>query len=568
MLTVGASGTLTVLAGTSGWSATNIGSLLTAKSSGFSSGSALGIDTTIAIGGFTYAGVIPGNMGLVKTGPNALILTASNTFSGVTTISGGTLQLGTGASGQDGVLSGSGGIQDGAALVYDLFGAESYSGVISGVGGLTKSGSGTLVLEASNTFSGATNVLAGTLELANSGALSKSTLVAPTSGTLAFDQSVSNHLFYLGGLSGSGSLALQNNASTPVAITLNVGGNQTGGVYSGALSGSGGLVKSGSGLLTLIGTGSFTGGTTISGGTLQLGTGISGHDGVLVSAGSIVDNGTLNFDLFGSQTYSGAVSGSGNIFVSAGSLTVAPAASLVTTAGTMHVGQNTSATLTVLGGTVGIGGELDVNYQATASGSTGYLNLQGGSLGVNGPVTVGHARMDTSSSDTCALVNQTGGTLTSGGPMTIGVSGLAQSIYNAGGGRLAASSGLTVGGQGNGVLNISAGNVAVTGTASIGGDPTWATGGTVNLSAGTLSISGDTTLGNVGIGTLLRGGGVFSAGGNLVANGVGTLVLNGSAASVATHFSGQLKETNYGTLVVVPENGLLKGNEALSFGQS
>jgi fibronectin-binding autotransporter adhesin len=567
MLSVGASGTLTVLAGTAGWTATNIGSLVASNSGGFASGSALGIDTTNTTGGFTYAGVIPGSMGFVKAGPNALVLTASNTFSGITTISGGTLQVGTGQSGQDGTISAAG-VQDGGTLAFDLYGTKSYAGAISGMGGLTKTGTGTLVLQGSNTFSGAASVLAGTLDLANSAALGQSTLVAPTSGTLAFDSSVSNHVFYLGELSGSGNLALQNNAGTPVAITLNVGGNQSNSLYDGVLSGPGSLVKSGSGQLTLTGTNSFTGGTTISGGILQLGIGVSGRDGVLVSSGSIADNGILSFDLFASQTYSGEISGSGSILVAAGSLTLAPAASLVTTAGSMHVGQNAGATLNVLGGTVSLAGELDVNYQATNTGSTGILNLQGGSLGVGGPVTVGHARMDTSSTDTCALVNQTGGTLTAGGLITIGLSGQAQSIYDASGGRLAASDGLAVGAQGNGALNISAGNVAVTGTVSIGGDPTWATGGTVNLSSGTLSISGDTTLGNVGIGTLVRSGGVMSAGGNLVADGDGTLVLNGSASSVATHFSGQLKDTNYGTLVIVPYNGLLTGNEALSFGQS
>src|SRR4029077_5314120 len=117
---------------------------------------------------------------------------------------------------------------------------------------------------------------------------------------------------------------------------------------------------------------------------------------------------------------------------------------------------------------VSVGGEFDVNYQATASGSTGYMNLLGGTLNVTGPVTVGHARMDTSPSDLCAQVNQTGGTLTSGGSMTIGLLGAAQSVYNASGGRLSASSGLVVGNQGNGVLNISGtGNVSISGTAGL-----------------------------------------------------------------------------------------------------
>ena len=121
------------------------------------------------------------------------------------------------------------------------------------------------------------------------------------------------------------------------------------------------------------------------------------------------------------------------------------------------------------------------------------------------------------------------------------------------------------------MLNISSsGNVAITGTRglAIGSEPTGATGGTVNLSGGTLAIGGDTILGNEGIGVLLRSGGVLTGSGNLVAAGAGTLVLNGSAVSVATHFSGHLAQEGTGTLIVVPYNNLLSGNEALTFGQS
>ena len=581
-LTVGPSGTLAVSAGTAGWAAADIASFLATNGGGFASGAMFGIDTTSVSGAFTYTSAISGSIGLNKLGPNCLVLTGSNTFTGATVISGGTLQIGDGMSwvfgrhglfgggGYDGSLAAVGGIVNNAALVYDLYYSDTYGGVISGIGTVTKSGTGTLVLQASNTFSGLTTIGSGTLILANSTALQASTLVAPTAGTLAFDQSVGNHFFYLGGLSGSGNLALQDNGGG--AITLNVGGNQTNGVYGGSLSGPGGLVKSGSGQLTLTGTNSFTGGTTISGGILQLGIGVSGRDGVLVSSGSIADNGTLSFDLFGSQTYSGEISGSGSVLVAAGSLTLTSSASLITTAGNIHVGQNAGATLNILGGTVGVGNELDVNYQATNSNATGILNLQGGSLGVTGPVTVGHARMDTSSTDTCALVNQTGGTLTVGGPLTIGLIGAAQSIYNASSGKLSASGGLIVGSQGNGVLSISGGNVTITGTntLSIGGNSTGASGGTVNLSSGTLSIGGNTILGNSGVSTLVRSGGVLSAGGNLIAAGAGTLVLNGSASSVATTFSGKIANNGTGTLVVVPANNLMSfgGNEALTFGQS
>ena len=85
-------------------------------------------------------------MGLTKLGANALVLTATNTYTGATAVSGGTLQFGTGTAGQDGALTSTAGISNNAALVYNLAGSQSYAGVISGFGSLTKSGSGALIL--------------------------------------------------------------------------------------------------------------------------------------------------------------------------------------------------------------------------------------------------------------------------------------------------------------------------------------------------------------------------------------------------------------------------------------
>ena len=88
-----------------------------------------------------------------------------------------------------------------------------------------------------------------------------STLIAPTSGSLVFSQSVTNCAFALGGLSGSGNISLQNDAASPIALT--VGGNNGSTLYSGALSGSGSLTKIGAGTLVLSGSNSYTGGTTV-----------------------------------------------------------------------------------------------------------------------------------------------------------------------------------------------------------------------------------------------------------------------------------------------------------------
>ena len=77
--------------GTTGWSSGQIDSL-TANATWTSGAAALGIDTTQ--GDFTYGGGITQPLTLTKLGPNTLTLTGSNTYSGGTTVSAGTLQLG------------------------------------------------------------------------------------------------------------------------------------------------------------------------------------------------------------------------------------------------------------------------------------------------------------------------------------------------------------------------------------------------------------------------------------------------------------------------------------------
>ena len=93
---VGNGGMLTLPVGGTGWTAGNISSLIVSNGTGFAAGAVLGIDTTNATGGFSYGTAIVGNMGLTKFGPNALILTGTNSYTGLTTVSGGTLQFGDG----------------------------------------------------------------------------------------------------------------------------------------------------------------------------------------------------------------------------------------------------------------------------------------------------------------------------------------------------------------------------------------------------------------------------------------------------------------------------------------
>ena len=135
-------------------------------------------------------------------------------------------------------------------------------------------GPGTLVLAASNTYSGSTAIGGGTLQIGNG--TSGEGLASPTvsnSGTLAFDNADS--------------------------VT-----------YSGSISGAGSLAMSGSGLLILSGSNTYSGGTAIGSGTLQIGNGTSGEG---LASPTVSNRGTLAFNHADSLTYSGSIAGTGSL---------------------------------------------------------------------------------------------------------------------------------------------------------------------------------------------------------------------------------------------------------------
>ncbi|EAA5895087.1 TPA: autotransporter outer membrane beta-barrel domain-containing protein [Salmonella enterica] len=156
---------------------------------------------------------------LTKTGAGTLILNAENTYTGGTLISDGTLV----ASNVEAL--GTGDITDNAVLELNTGG--DFDNAISGSGQVVKSGDETLTLSGANSYTGGTLISGGTLVATSVEAL------------------------------GSGDVT--DNA----VLELN-----TGGTFDNAISGSGQVVKSGDKTLTLSGANSYTGGTTISGGTL------------------------------------------------------------------------------------------------------------------------------------------------------------------------------------------------------------------------------------------------------------------------------------------------------------
>lgn len=156
-------------------------------------------------------------------------------------------------------------------------GAGTFSGVISnstGTAGLIKTGGGRLNLNGANTYNGGTTVEAGTLQLGNASGLGSTSGSLTVNGGLLNlqDQNIS-----VGNLGGTGG-TIANNGGGLRTLTIGAdngsGGNYQGVITNNTNSGSGtiSLVKTGSGTITLSGSNSYTGGTTLSSGTLALGT--------------------------------------------------------------------------------------------------------------------------------------------------------------------------------------------------------------------------------------------------------------------------------------------------------
>ena len=454
---------------------------------------------TIALGGTNtgnnkLAGAIAdagtGVTTLAKNDAGTWVLTGNNSYTGPTNINAGILYVGGG--GTTGSIA-SAIVNNAGMLGYNRSDAISYAGLIQGTGSVLQAGTGITTLTGADTYSGGTTISAGTLQLGNGGTTGSIVGNVTDNGTLTFNRS---------------------NAYQ----------------FDGVISGTGAVTQIGTGTTTLTADNSYTGGTTISAGTLQLGNG--GTTGSVL--GNIADNGALIFNRSNALTYAGVVSGTGTMTKSG--------------AGTLTLTGNSTYT----GGTTISAGTLQIGNGGTSGSIAGNVTDNGG---------LTFSRSDATSF--AGLISGTG-SVTQSGPGTLTLSGA-----NSYSGATTVSAGtLLVNGSQAGATGATsvASGATLGGSGRIGGDVTLASGATLapgSNGAGTLAINGNLSLGassnlNFELGQAGTVGGALNdlvtIGGNLVLDGT----LNVQQSAGGTFGPGLYRLFNYtGTLT---DNGLVLGS--------
>jgi len=319
---------------------------------------------------YVFSGDVSGTGILSQNGGGRTVLTGNAVHSGGTQILNGTLAVGNG--GATGSLAGNVSTSNGTTLVFnrDNTATLAFAGVVSGAGNLRQEGSGRTLLGASSTYTGTTEVAAGTLALSGSGSIAQSSIL--TVGDAAtFDISSADNGASVRRLSGAGSVVLGDRNLTIAQAAADI--------FSGVISGSGAVSLTG-GIQSLTGANTYTGLTSIASGAMLA---IGGAEGAV--AGDIANNGNLTFDHEGGiHNYTGSVSGAGNLWkLNDGTLVLSG-------------NSNYSGQTNVLGGTLQVTGSLSGTTVAVGAGATlaGGAQYDGDGLAISGtgiidgPVTI------------------------------------------------------------------------------------------------------------------------------------------------------------------------------------
>ncbi len=349
---------------------------------------------------------VSGTGSLTKAGAGLLELVGVNTYAGATNIDAGTLKIGNSAatlpaataltiaslatfdlnsfSQSVASLSGAGNVTMSAGLTVGSNNASTtFSGVISGAGGLTKTGTGTLSLFGQNLFTGALALNQGTIAYTASDVLANTvavTIAAPATLNLAGNSDT------IGSLAGAGAVQLGSG-------TLTAGSNNSSTTFSGNISGTGNLVKEGTGTMTLSSTNNHAGTTAVNGGVLAISSSsaLGSGDGTLGTGTSVASGATLRISnaisiANESLTLTGGGFGgngalqnvSGNNFLG-GPVTLAGAASIVVNAGNLSL----AGTIANAGNTLTVGGTGNTIAGGAITGAGGLTKSGAGALVLN-----------------------------------------------------------------------------------------------------------------------------------------------------------------------------------------
>lgn len=381
-----ASNNITVASG-SGGTLTLFASSTANFNSTFSGSVTLNDNLTVrsdSVSGFAMrlTGAISGSSNITKTGTGTARLENNNTgYSGTTTISAGTVQLGNNST-TGGI--GSGAIVNNGTLAISRSNALTLNNDMSGTGVLVQAGAGTTTISnADNTWSGGTIVASGTLEYGRTGSLGTGgitlgsvgggnatldnylagwttsntiTTVAGSGGvlTLAMTGTTNFTSLFSGNVVLNDSLVIQSEAATSFAMRM-----------TGEISGSGNITKTGAGVLRLENTNTYSGTTTISTGTLQLGNNSAAGS---VGTGDIINNSALLLLRSNAVALTQQISGTGSVTQSGSGTTTLSNAN------------------TYSGGTTVNGGALMVTNTSGSATGTGSVNVTS-TLGGTGKIS-------------------------------------------------------------------------------------------------------------------------------------------------------------------------------------
>ncbi|MEO5866737.1 MAG: autotransporter domain-containing protein, partial [Sphingomonas sp.] len=466
------------------------------------------------------------NGSTVTGGIDARATTGANTITIAGALTGGYL----GGGGIDGVTlvdtSSVAGLLDGGAGTDGLILSGSGTGNVDNSSlanfeTVTKTGTGRFNLSGADTSAATFTIQQGVLSVLGGAAINDGALVTIASaGTLDLASSES-----IGALTGSGFVTLGAN-------TLSVIGDQSTN-FGGVISGSGGLTKGGAGTLTLSGSNTYSGATTVSAGALALGASdvLGDATNVAVAAGTVLDLRSYS-DTIGSLALGGALNGTGTLTAASYTLNGATVNANLGT-GTLRQAGGTS----VLNGT-SAASNVYVDAGVLVLGAADRLNDASALAVASGAVLDLGAYSDTVGNATLA------GTLAGMGTLTAGSYTLGGAVVSAnlGGGTLLQVSGtsvlngtantgvVTVGG---GTLRLGASNRIVdSASVTIGSGATFDLAGN-NETIGTLGGTGSLSL---GAGTLTVGGtngdfgfgGTIGGAGDVTKTGTGTFTLVGN----------------------------------------